>query len=275
MILKQNKLMTAVQYIILSVIALLFLLPLLWMLLSSVDSNAIQAIQLPEHLTLSNFSSALSDPSILKSFGVGLMMSVTQAVIVVFVCILAAYPLSRYKLPFKKPFMLTILFLTSLPMTAVIVPVYQMFLYLKLQNSLISTTLFLISTSLPYGIWMMKNFMDSVPVELEEAAWIDGSSVWQGIRKVVTPLMLPGIFTVGIFTFTGSWGNFFVPFILISSPEKLPASVTIFQYFGNNGLVNYGNLAAFSILYTIPVVVLYAFSQAYMSKGFSFGGAVK
>lgn len=272
---RQGKTIKIIQYIVLAIIALLFLVPLLWMLFASVDTNAIQAVRLPTHWTLDNFKTVLADKDILRSFGVGLLVSGAQAILVVVICVLMAYPLSRYPLPFKKPFMLTILFLTSLPMTAVIVPVYQMFLYLKFQNSLIATTLFLVSTSLPYGIWMMKNFMDSVPVELEESAWIDGATVGQGIRKVVTPLMLPGIFTVAIFTFTGSWGNFFVPFILISSPEKLPASVTIFQFFGNNGLVNYGHLAAFSVLYTIPVVVLYAFSQAYMSKGFSFGGALK
>lgn len=87
--------------------------------------------------------------------------------------------------------------------------------------------------------------------------------------------MLPGIFTVAIFTFTGSWGNYFVPYILIQSPEKLPASVTIFQFFGNFGMVNYGRLAAFSVMYTLPVVILYTISQNFMSKGFSLGGATK
>ncbi|MCX2455142.1 carbohydrate ABC transporter permease [Lacticaseibacillus nasuensis] len=272
---RENKGMRALQYLILAIIAVLFLLPLVWMLFSSVDPHAIQAIKLPSHLTLANFSAILTDPNIMRSFGIGLLVSGFQAFFVVAISVLAAYPLSRYPLPWKKPFLLSILFLTSLPMTAVIVPVYQMFLYMKWQNSLIATTIFMISTSLPYGIWMMKNFMDSVPEGLEEAAWIDGSSVWGGVRKVVMPLMLPGIFTIAIFTFTGSWGNFFVPFILITAPEKLPASVTIFQFFGNNGLVDYGQLAAFSVLYTLPVVVLYTFAQRYMSKGFSFGGAVK
>ncbi|MCI1686548.1 carbohydrate ABC transporter permease [Schleiferilactobacillus harbinensis] len=272
---RENKTVRIVQYVVLAGIALLFLLPLLWMLFSSIDTHAIQAIQLPKQPTLANFMAILTDSNIMRSFGIGLLVSGFQAIFVVLISVLAAYPLSRYPLPWKKPFLLSILFLTSLPMTAVIVPVYQMFLYLKFQNSLIATTVFMISTSLPYGIWMMKNFMDSVPHELEEAAWIDGSTVWEGVRKVVLPLMLPGIFTIGIFTFTGSWGNFFVPFILITSPEKLPASVTIFQFFGNNGLVNYGQLAAFSVLYTLPVVILYTFAQRYMSQGFSFGGAVK
>lgn len=264
-----------IHYIILSVLGLLFLLPLLWMIFASVDTGAIQALKAPTSFTLENFISIIKDGGLIRSFGIGLLISGGQAILVVILCVLAAYPLSRYKLRYKKSFMMTILFMTSLPMTAVIVPVFQMFLYLKFQDSLIALTLFLTASSLPYGIWMMKNFMDSVPLDLEESAWIDGASVWQGIKQVVTPLMLPGIFTVGIFTFTGSWGNFFVPYILIQSPDKMPASVSIFQFFGNFGMVNYGRLAAFSVLYSLPVVILYAISQSFMSKGFSMGGATK
>ena len=135
--------------------------------------------------------------------------------------------------------------------------------------------LFLTASGLPYGIWMMKNFMDAVPIELEESAWVDGAAVWTGLRRIVAPLMVPGICTVAIFTFSGSWGNFFVPYILIQTPENFPASVSIYQFFGSYGMVEYGKLAAFSLIYTMPAVVLYIFSQRYMSKGFSLGGASK
>ena len=272
---KSYKVETIIHYMLLSLLGILFLMPLLWMIFASVDTGAIQALKMPTAFTLENFKSIITDPALLRSFGIGLAISGGQSILIVILCVLAAYPLSRYHLRYKKSFMMTILFMTSLPMTAVIVPVFQMFLYLKFQDSLIALTFFLTASSLPYGIWMMKNFMDSVPLDLEESAWVDGASVWQGIRKVVTPLMLPGIFTVGIFTFTGSWGNFFVPYILIQSPEKMPASVSIFQFFGNFGMVNYGRLAAFSVLYSLPVVILYALSQSFMSKGFSMGGATK
>lgn len=272
---KIGKIEKFIHHTILIFMAILFILPLLWMLVASVDTSAIQSLKVPEALTLNNYKSILEDPTIIRSFVNGLFLSGGQSIIVVFVSVLAAYPLSRYKATYKKPFLYTILFLTSLPMTAVIVPVFQLFLLLNFVDSLWAVMLFLAGTSLPYAIWMMKNFMDSVPVELEESAWIDGASVWQGIRKVVSPLMVPGIFTVLIFTYTGSWGNFFVPYILIQSAEKMPASVTIFQFFGSYGLVNYGQLAAFSVLYSAPVVLLYYLSQRYMSKGFSFGGASK
>lgn len=272
---KSYKVETIIHYVLLSLLGILFLMPLLWMIFASVDTGAIQALKMPTAFTMANFQSIITDPALIRSFGIGLAISGGQSILIVILCVLAAYPLSRYKLRYKKSFMMTILFMTSLPMTAVIVPVFQMFLYLKFQDSLVALTFFLTASSLPYGIWMMKNFMDSVPLDLEESAWVDGASVWQGIRKVVTPLMLPGIFTVGIFTFTGSWGNFFVPYILIQSPEKMPASVSIFQFFGNFGMVNYGRLAAFSVLYSLPVVILYALSQSFMSKGFSMGGATK
>ena len=271
----KNKAEKIIHYVILGILALLFIAPLLWMLTASLDTSAIQSLRLPAEPTLANYKEILTNASIRRSFFNGFMISGGQALLVVTLCIFAAYPLSRYNLKYKKSFMMTVLFLTSLPMTAVIVPVFQLFLFLRFQDSVLAVMLFLTSAALPYGIWMMKNFMDSVPIDLEESAWVDGASTFKGILKVVMPLMVPGIFTVGIFTFTGSWGNFFVPFMLLQTADKLPASVTIFQFFGNYGLVAYGRLAAFSVLYTIPVVILYAISQRYMSKGFSMGGATK
>ena len=271
----KNKAEKIIHYVILGILAILFIAPLLWMLTASLDTTAIQALRFPEEPSLDNFKEIIGNPAIRRSFLNGFLISGGQSVLVIALCIFAAYPLSRYNLKYKKSFMMTVLFLTSLPMTAVIVPVFQLFLFLRFQDSVLAVTMFLTSAALPYGIWMMKNFMDSVPIDLEESAWVDGASTFKGIIKVVMPLMIPGIFTVGIFTFSGSWGNFFVPFMLLQTPDKLPASVTIFQFFGNYGLVSYGRLAAFSVLYTIPVVVLYAISQRYMSKGFSMGGATK
>ncbi|WP_141500678.1 carbohydrate ABC transporter permease [Paenibacillus luteus] len=274
---KFNRYMLArvLPYIILSIIGLLFLLPLLWLLLASFDGSATLALRMPADLTAANYASTLSSADNQRAFMNGLILALGQALLVVVVAGLASYPLSRYQLRYKRPFMYIILFATGLPITAVMVPVYQFFLYLKIQDSLLFTTLFLAASALPYSIWMMKNFMDSVPLELEEAAWVDGASIWTTMRLVVTPLMLPGIFTVGIFAFAGSWGNFLVPFILLQSPSKLPAAVAIYQYFGQNGIVQYGKLASFSIIYTMPAVALYIIGQRFMSQGFSFGGASK
>ncbi|MDR9854157.1 carbohydrate ABC transporter permease [Paenibacillus sp. VCA1] len=273
---KQRKLIYRIlPYVILSLIGICFLLPLLWVLVASVDPNAMQSLKMPKQLTAGNYVDVLTSRENQRAFAIGLLMSLGQALVVVLLALLAAYPLSRYQLKYKKPFMLTILFMTSLPITAVMVPVYQLFLTLKLYDNVVGVVLFYVASSMPYGIWMIKNFMDSVPEDLEEAAWVDGASVLTGIRKIVAPLMVPGICTVAIFTFSGSWGNFFVPYILLQNPENFPASLKLYQFFGQYGMVDYGRLAAFSVLYAIPSIVLYILSQRFMSKGFSMQGGTK
>ncbi|MEV5026739.1 carbohydrate ABC transporter permease [Paenibacillus sp. LPE1-1-1.1] len=273
---KHRKLIYRVlPYTILTLIGICFLLPLLWVFVASVDPNAMQSLKLPDQITGSNYVDVITNRVNQRAYVIGLIMSVGQAILVVILALLAAYPLSRYQMKHKKSFMLTILFMTSLPITAVMVPVYQLFLSLKLYDNIFGVILFYVASSMPYGIWMLKNFMDSVPNDLEEAAWVDGASVFVGIRKVVAPLMIPGICTVAIFTFSGSWGNFFVPYILLQTPENFPASLKLYQFFGQYGMVEYGKLAAFSVLYAVPSVVMYILSQQFMSKGFGLQGGTK
>ena len=270
-----EKTVNAIHYIILAIIGIVFILPLIWLVVASFDLNANQALKWPETWTLSNYIGVLTSSDDLRGFGIGLIISLVQSLIVVLVSGLAAYPLSRYNLSYKKGFMYVILFMTSLPMIAVIVPVYKMFLNIGLLDSIPGVILYLSASSLPYGIWLMKTFMDGVPVELEEAAWVDGATTMQSIMKIVAPLMFPGICVVFIYTFSGSWGNFFVPYILISSPEKMPAAVMLYQFFGMHGSIAYGPLAAFSVIYALPSILLYILSQNYMSKGFTMAGAAK
>jgi multiple sugar transport system permease protein len=176
---------------------------------------------------------------------------------------------------YNKAFLYGVLFGTCLPITAMMVPVYSLFVRLNLLDSIGGTGLFLAATQLPMAIFMTKNFMDSVPISLEEAAWVDGASAMQALRAIVVPLMRPGIAVVFIFNFVGAWGNFFVPFILLLSPEKQPASVSIFTFFGQYGAVAYGQLAAFSILYSLPVLFLYVLVQRFIGGSFLMSGAVK
>ena len=95
------------------------------------------------------------------------------------------------------------------------------------------------------------------------------------ITRIVIPLMRPGLAVVFIFVFIGAWGNFFVPFILLLSPDKQPAAVSIFAFFGQYGSVAYGKLAAFSILYSVPVISLYVFVSRVLGGGSALAGAVK
>lgn len=256
-------------------IALCFILPMVWLLVASFDTKASLAAALPADFSLANFRAVLNADMALIPLANSLLLAGGSALVTVVVAILAAYPLSRYSLRIKKPLMYAILFGTGLPITAMMVPVYQLFVRLNLLDSLTGTIFFMAATQLPMAVWMTKNFMDDVPISLEEAAWIDGASSMQTLRRVVVPLMRPGIAVVFVFVFVEAWGNFFIPFVLLLSPDKQPAAVSIFNFFGQHGAVAYGQLAAFSLVYAVPVIALYVLVQKFVGGGFTLGGALK
>ncbi|MFH9250718.1 carbohydrate ABC transporter permease [Streptomyces lydicus] len=256
-------------------VAAAFATPLVWLVLSSLDAEATLRVRLPRALTLTNFSAVLTDEITFTPMLNSLLICGGATALTVVCAALAAYPLSRFRSRFARPYLLTILFSTCLPVTAVMVPVYGLFVQVNLIDTRYGTALFLAAAQLPFAIWLMKNFMDGVPRALEEAAWTDGASWWQTLLRVIFPLMGPGLGVVAIYTFIMMWGNFFVPFMLLLSPEQLPASVSIFNFFGNYGAIAFGELAAFSILYSTPVVLLYVLISRRLGGGFALGGAVK
>jgi len=260
---------------VLVLVTVAFALPLVWLVLASVDTSATLSIKLPERFSLQNFTDIMTPETAFVPLLNSLVLAAGCAIITVIVAVLAAYPLSRYRMRINKPFLYGVLFGTCLPITAMMVPVYSLFVAFNLIDSVGGTVLFLAATSLPMAIFMMKNFMDSVPVSLEEAAWVDGASMMTTLTRIVIPLMHPGLAVVFIFVFIGAWGNFFVPFILLLSPDKQPAAVSIFSFFGQYGTVAYGQLAAFSILYSVPVISLYVFVSRVLGGGSALAGAVK
>ncbi|MBT2499685.1 carbohydrate ABC transporter permease [Agromyces sp. ISL-38] len=260
---------------VLLLVGIAFALPLVWLVLASVDERATLSIKLPGAVSLQNFVDVMTPEKAFVPLLNSLVLSGGCALITVVVAVLAAYPLSRYRMRINKPFLYGVLFGTCLPITAMMVPVYSLFVAFNLIDSMGGTILFLAATSLPMAIYMTKSFMDSVPVSLEEAAWMDGASMMTTLMRVVVPLMRPGLAVVFIFVFIGAWGNFFVPFVLLLSPDKLPAAVSIFAFFGQYGTVAYGQLAAFSLLYSVPVITLYVFISRVLGGSSALAGAVK
>ncbi|BDH14782.1 carbohydrate ABC transporter permease [Streptomyces hygroscopicus] len=256
-------------------VAVAFAIPLVWLVLSSLDTEATLRVRLPTSPSPDNFSAVLTDEITFTPMLNSLLICGGATLLTVLCAALAAYPLSRFRSRFSRPYLLTILFSTCLPITAVMVPVYGLFVQVNLIDTRYGTALFLAAAQLPFAIWLMKNFMDGVPKVLEEAAWTDGASWPQTLLRVILPLMGPGVAVVAIYTFIMMWGNFFVPFMLLLSPEQLPASVSIFNFFGNYGAIAFGELSAFSILYSTPVLVLYILISRRLGGGFALGGAVK
>ncbi|MEV7076825.1 carbohydrate ABC transporter permease [Streptomyces sp. NPDC091972] len=257
------------------VVAAAFVLPLAWVVLSALDPHADLRVKVPDGLTLENFDAILTSEITFTPLLNSLVLCGGATLLTVVCAALAAYPLSRFRSRLNRPFLLSILFATSLPITAIMVPVYALFVQVDLIDTLQGTILFFAASQLPFAIWLMKNFMDGVPKELEEAAWTDGAGTLQSLVRIVLPLMGPGVAVVTVFSFVMMWGNFFVPFMLLLTPDQMPASVSINEFFGNRGMVAYGQLAAFSIVYSTPVILLYVLVARRLGGGFALGGAVK
>jgi multiple sugar transport system permease protein len=257
--------------VVLGLIGAVFALPLLWLVLASIDSHAGWNIAMP-HFTLSNFSSALS-----AGRGHSLVISAEIAGIATIVATvtgtLAAYAFSRRHIPWKGPVLLFVLFLSGVPISVIIIPVYQVF---SEQGwlTVVPTAVFLGITALPFEIWIIKNFIDAVPTELEEAARVEGAGTATIIRRIVIPLAAPGIGAAAIYGFVNAWGAFLIPLVLITDSTQQPGAVTVYSFISAAG-VNYGDIAAFSIIYSLPVVVLYLAMGRFFRGGFQLGGAIK
>ncbi|ATG54906.1 sugar ABC transporter permease [Brachybacterium ginsengisoli] len=257
------------------VIGLAFLVPLLWVVLASFDTGASLSVAWPSSWSLGNFQAIWTMETTFRPLANSLILCGGATVVTMVAAVLCAYPMSRYRFKAKRPLLLTIIFSTGLPITAIMIPVYSLFVQVNLIDSMFGAILFLGASSLPYAIFLTKGFMDGVPVEIEESAWTEGAGVLRALFSVVLPLMRSGLAVATIFTFVSMWGNFFVPFMLLLSPENLPAAVTLYTFSSQYGQVAYGQLAAFSIFYSLPVVVLYLFLGRTLGQGFAAAGGVK
>jgi multiple sugar transport system permease protein len=156
-----------------------------------------------------------------------------------------------------------------------LIPIFQEFVKFHWQNSPFYTSLALASASLPFSIWIIKNFIDQIPKEYEEAASVEGAKDFRILRKVVFPLTLPGLVVAAMLTFVSSWGAFLVPLVLDTNPNNIPGSVGIYNFLSANAGVQYGPLAAYSILFSLPVIGAYFVSVHWLNGGFAFAGGVK
>ena len=261
--------------VVMIVIGLAFLVPLLWVVLASFDTEASLSVAWPDRWSLGNFSAIWNAETTFRPLLNSLILCGGATVVTMCTAILCAYPMSRFRFRAKRSLLLTIIFSTGLPITAIMIPVYSLFVQVNLIDSMFGAILFLGASSLPYAIFLTKGFMDGVPIEIEESAWTEGAGVLRALWSVVIPLMRSGLAVATIFTFVSMWGNFFVPFMLLLSPENLPAAVTLYTFSSQYGQVAYGQLAAFSIFYSLPVVALYLFLGRNLGKGFAAAGGVK
>jgi multiple sugar transport system permease protein len=252
-------------------IGLAFFWPMLWLVLAAFDSNATWAIKLP-HFSLHNFVEAVqggNGQAVLNSVELSLVATVVSVVPAIF----GGYALSRRRIAGRHVFLVSVLFMTAVPIGIVVIPLYEAFSDFGLL-SLFPTAVFVGVTNLPFALWLVVTGMDSVPIELEEAAFIERASTFQTIMRVMIPSARPAVIAATFFSFTWAWGAFLVPLVLISSPSQLVGPLALYDFI-HAAVINYGGIAAFSIVFSLPVIVLYLGISRRMAGGFAFGGAIK
>jgi multiple sugar transport system permease protein len=250
-----------------------FFLPLIWVLFASLDRNAGAGVRIPD-LSFVHYR-AMAHEDRLRPLYNSLYIAGLSTLISTATGLFAGYALSRRHIPFKRTLMLLVLFMSGLPVTMLLVPTYQMFVRLNWIDSLWWTSMFIAASSLPFTIWLLKNFIDQVPRELEEAAAIEGTRNLEIVLRVVIPLALPGILVTSLVAFINAWGAFVIPLVLNSNPSDTPGSIAIYQFLTENGQIHFGDLAAYSILFAVPVVVLYLVASRRISGAFTFAGGIK
>jgi len=259
--------------LVLGAFGVVFASPMLWLVLASFDQHAGWQVKVPE-LTLGNYRTVISY-NYLDPIWNSLYLSLVATAVTTAVSIITGYVLSTRHIPLKRTIMLSVLLLTGIPVTVLIVPIYELFVQLNWLNSIPAVGLLMAASSLPFGIWLMKNYIDAVPVEILEAAAVDGVGTRRTVLGVILPATYSGVLVTVMVTFINAWGAFLVPLILISNPGSEPGSIALYQFLSAFVTPRIGPLAAYSLIFSLPVVVLYLFVARRLAGGFAFGGGVK
>ncbi len=256
--------------------------PMLWMLLTSLKSG-FAAMQFPPQWwpaepTLENYTKLL-DPrqslgeDFLRYFANSMFVSVTTTVLAVAVAVPAAYAFSRFRFPGRTFLFFSVLLRNMFPAVIFLVPLFILMRWLGLVNTHGSLILTYLTFGLPLAIWLLKGFYDNIPIQLEQAARIDGATRFQAFLLVVMPLSSPGIIATSIYSFILAWNEYIYAYTFLNRNEQMTLPVGIQRFFAEN-TTDWPGLMAASFMMSVPVVVLFLVLQRYFVRALT-EGAVK
>ncbi|MDR2321727.1 MAG: carbohydrate ABC transporter permease [Microbacterium sp.] len=252
------------------------LFPVYWMVSSAFDKRASGGGQslLPKEFTWDNFAFVLTDGGFLLFLRNSLLVALVTVLISGFVCLLAAVAVARFRFKFRTSVLLMILVVQMVPLEALVIPLFLQVKTLGLLNSILGLMVVYTALSLAFGIWMLRGFVQAVPVELEEAAYIDGASWWRMFRSVLLPLVMPGLVATSVFSFITAWNEFiFAMTMLGGAKDQYTVSIGLKSFFGEHSN-DWGSIMAASTIITIPVMIFFVLVQRRLSAGLV-AGAVK
>lgn len=262
--------------IIVYIVFLLF--PLVWVVSSSLKSTpeiySGSPTILPQQITFDHYISVIEGQQVFLTMWNSVIVGIVSTILVLLIAVPSAYAMVRYKSIINSGILGWILVSQIFPVILVMIPLYVLLRYMGLTDSLVGLTLIYVVWSLPFVLWMMHGYVKSIPIELEEAAVIDGANRTQVIFKVLMPLLLPAIGASALFAFISAWNEFFFAFVLMKSPALATLQVELARYTGMEGQARTGPLAAASVIATIPSIILFVFMRKWLTTGLV-SGALK
>jgi len=264
-------------YVFLFLFVLVSMFPLIWIFKMSIITKselyASPPTILPANPTGAEYAQIFADPAFQKALINSTIIASTTTVICLFLGSIAAYAIARLRFRFKNPVMTLILALSFFPQVAIIAPLFIQFTAVGLIDTygsvIIGDTVF----ALPLTVWLLVAFFRELPVDLEDAARVDGATTIQAFRKVIVPLAAPGVFTTAILTFIFAWNEFLFANTFLFDENTQPVTVVI-PNFATVYTVDYGAQAAASVVVTVPLVIMVLIFQRRIVSGLT-AGAVK
>lgn len=274
------KIRRTIWSVVALVIALIWVFPVYWMVNSALLPNRVLQSFVPTFVpfggSLRNFEAVLSD----GSFFSALKMSVSITLIAVTGCLIFAFlgalAISRFRFRGRKSFIMAVLLIQMLPAEGLFIAQYKMVSAANLLNSVIGISVIYMAMVIPFTVWMLRGFVAGVPIELEEAAQVDGLSRSKAFLKITLPLLAPGLVASGVYAFLQCWNEFTIALVLLpdSSAHTLPLWLRSFVQSSATRETDWGMVMAASTLVAIPVIIFFLFVQGRMTSGLV-AGAVK
>ena len=280
-LLTRQRLSTIGKYVLVHGLGMLFvlfsILPLLWGVATALkvpgEVYAFPPTWIPETITFDNFIAVFQNRSLIRAFFNTLLIASATTVVALIVGVLGGYGFSRYRIPGRNTLLWSVLLTKLFPRVVVIVPFFVTLRNLQIMNTYQGLILVYLMVTFPVAIWLLKGFFDKIPVEIEEAAIVDGCSVPQLLWRVVLPMARPALVAVAMYSFILAWNEFLFALVFTNGLERRPLSVALAFFIDENG-IRWGELMAASVVMSLPAILVFTLAQRMLVRGLS-DGAVK
>jgi multiple sugar transport system permease protein len=266
------------QYAALAAYVVFLAFPLVWLLSTALKTPQEMALAeptwIPREPTLANFTDAFGEQDLVGAAARSLVVALAASLITVVISLPAAYAMARYRGLVNRIAIGWVLVSQVFPFILIIIPLFMILRDLDLVNTLPGLVVVHVTFTLPFALWMLQGYVRAVPVELEEAAAVDGATRWRSIVQVVAPLLAPGVVATLLFSFISSWNEFMFALVILQNPDVMTLPLTLVRFTGPEGVARLGPLAAASLMATIPSLIFFAIIQRRLKSGLM-AGAVK